>query len=170
MVLGTSSEAEANGVQVYNFTVANDHTYFVEPATGGPGATPGTLGVDGLWVHNTCADAYELRQNLLGDGETAAKYAAHLVPTGDFSGRTEIVQQAIQGSQDILENVGIDLNDGENGFFTNDPAQNGTHTDKFFLTMFRHLGRAVPGGEEGVIQALEELKAAAQAGSFQAGG
>ncbi len=54
MVLGTSSEAEANGVQVYNFTVANDHTYFVEPATGGAGATPGTLGVDALWVHNNC--------------------------------------------------------------------------------------------------------------------
>ncbi len=54
-MVGTASVAEPQGVSVYNFTVADDHTYFVEGAsnndtTGTAAATP----LDAVWVHNSC--------------------------------------------------------------------------------------------------------------------
>jgi hypothetical protein len=41
-VVSNSDDPQANGVTVYNFTVANDHTYFVND------------GGESVWVHNTC--------------------------------------------------------------------------------------------------------------------
>ncbi len=63
-VVGTTTVAEPQGVLVYNITVADDHTYFVE----GFGSTPNADGttsatgsfagpLDAVWVHNTCAAA-----------------------------------------------------------------------------------------------------------------
>jgi len=43
-VIATTSESHPEGVLVYNFTVDEDHTYFVLNA-----------GDDPIWVHNTCA-------------------------------------------------------------------------------------------------------------------
>ena len=55
-VVGTTSVADPQGVLVYNFTVADDHTYFVEGFgnNGTTGSTSGSL-LDAVWVHNTCA-------------------------------------------------------------------------------------------------------------------
>jgi hypothetical protein len=53
-VVGTSSVAEPQGVLVYNFTVADDHTYFVE-GFGSSSASSGTAApLDAVWVHNNC--------------------------------------------------------------------------------------------------------------------
>ena len=52
-MVGTTSVAEPVGVRVYNFTVADDHTYFVEGFGGAGNAAP----LDAVWVHNTCAGA-----------------------------------------------------------------------------------------------------------------
>ena len=57
-VVSTASISEPQGVSVYNFTVADDHTYFVEGAsnhdtTGTAAAAP----LDALWVHDDCAAA-----------------------------------------------------------------------------------------------------------------
>ena len=119
-IMGNVDEPEAAGVDVYNFEVANDHTYFV--ADGG----------DGVWVHNDYADARILRQNSIDEGETGQKYAAHIVPTGEFSGRSTIVQKYINYSQGVLDDVGIELNSAENGFFTDSANHVGSHTDKYF--------------------------------------
>ena len=57
-VVGTVTVAEAQGVLVYNFTVADDHTYFVEgfgSATSADGTTGSSAGpLDAVWVHNSC--------------------------------------------------------------------------------------------------------------------
>ncbi len=56
-VLGTTSVAETQGVLVYNFTVADDHTYFVEGFgdNAGAGADASSSLLDAVWVHNECA-------------------------------------------------------------------------------------------------------------------
>ena len=57
-VVRTTSVAETQGVLVYNFTVADDHTYFVEgfgSATNADGTTSKTGTLDAVWVHNDCA-------------------------------------------------------------------------------------------------------------------
>ncbi len=62
-VVGTTTVAEPQGVLVYNFTVADDHTYFVEgfgsapKADGTTSATGNFAPLDAVWVHNTCAAA-----------------------------------------------------------------------------------------------------------------
>ena len=60
-MVGTTTVAEAQGVLVYNFTVADDHTYFVEGfgcATNADGTTSATgsfaAPLDAVWVHNDC--------------------------------------------------------------------------------------------------------------------
>ena len=58
-VVGTTSVAESQGVLVYNFTVADDHTYFAEgfgSATNADGTTGSFAPLDAVWVHNNCAD------------------------------------------------------------------------------------------------------------------
>ena len=47
-VAGSVEVADPNGIQVYNFTVAVDHTYFVEGFGGS------TAPLDAVWVHNGC--------------------------------------------------------------------------------------------------------------------
>ena len=58
-VVGTTSVAESQGVLVYNFTVADDHTYFAEgfgSATNADGTTGNFAPLDAVWVHNNCAE------------------------------------------------------------------------------------------------------------------
>ena len=66
-VVGTSSVAEPQGVLVYNFTVADDHTYFMEGFgnNGTTGSTPGSL-LDAVWVHNECEGFAHLFPRRLG--------------------------------------------------------------------------------------------------------
>ena len=57
--MGTTSVAESQGVLVYNFTVADDHTYFVEgfgSATNADGTIGGFDPLDAVWVHNSCVN------------------------------------------------------------------------------------------------------------------
>ena len=60
--MGTTSVAESQGVLVYNFTVADDHTYFVEGfgdnAGAGAGADASSSLLDAVWVHNNCAGSF----------------------------------------------------------------------------------------------------------------
>ena len=80
-VVGTTTVAEPQGVLVYNFTVADDHTYFVEgfgsapnPAgtTSATGSSAGPL--DAVWVHNSCS---KLRRNFIRAGFKVTGQAAH---------------------------------------------------------------------------------------------
>jgi len=139
------------GVQVYNFTVGADHSYFVEQS--------GQLGMDGVWVHNDCADARELRDNLIRDGEVFNKgdAAAHIVPTGDFSARSLEVQDAVARAQEILEDADIELNDAENGFVSNLANHYGTHTDAYLIEMSSRL-EEVAGNPSGILGVLDDLK------------
>ncbi len=65
-VVGTTTVAEPQGVLVYNFTVADDHTYFVEGFGSAPNAdgTTSATGssaapLDAVWVHNECGGGFK---------------------------------------------------------------------------------------------------------------
>ena len=105
-VVGTSSVAEPQGVLVYNFTVADDHTYFVEGFgnNGTTGSTPGSL-LDAVWVHNSC-----FRQRLLaflGQNDPGAVFQAHHI--------VSLNEPGAAAQRLFLENLGIKLNDPVNG-------------------------------------------------------
>jgi hypothetical protein len=68
-VVSTAGIAEPHGVSAYNFTLADDHTGFVEGSksnntTGTAAAAP----LDAVWVHNDCAAA----ENELADTSNLA--------------------------------------------------------------------------------------------------
>jgi hypothetical protein len=65
-VVSSISQADPSGVTVYNFTVANDHTYFVDQ------------GGDAVWVHNVI---YCSSDPLVGDlaNEIERLYPGHVV-------------------------------------------------------------------------------------------
>ena len=79
-VVGTTTVAEPQGVLLYNFTVADDHTYFVErfgsnDTTGSNGTTGSSAGpLDAVWVHNSCS---KLRRNFIRAGFKVTGQAAH---------------------------------------------------------------------------------------------
>ena len=105
--MGTTSIAETQGVLVYNFTVADDHTYFVEGFgnNGTTGSAPGSL-LDAVWVHNTC----ELPEGLdeWSQSELGLAQRHHIVST-----HTNASMWVVE-SQKILANASIDLQDERN--------------------------------------------------------
>ena len=117
-VLGTSTEAEPNGVQVYNFTVANDHTYFVEPAATDSGLT---TGLDAVLVHNSC-----FRQILIDAfGEPAVDFEAHhIIPSfaNDSAGLADDLRA-------LLNNLNINIDNSANGAFLNDAIHDDLHAN-----------------------------------------
>jgi hypothetical protein len=95
-------------------------------------------------VHNNSADARALGRALEAAGEVRATgdQAAHVVPTGAFSGRSASVQKAVRTAQAALESGGIPKNSAPNGFFA--PAgHTGTHTDAYLLRLGEMMADAV---------------------------
>ncbi len=100
-MVGTSSVADPAGVLVYNFTVADDHTYFVE----GFGSAGTSAPLDAVWVHNTCFRQKVL--DFLGQNDPGAEFQAHHIVSVN-----EPEAAALRG---FLKNLGIDINDPVNG-------------------------------------------------------
>ncbi len=78
-----------------------------------------------------------LRGNMQKSGVVFSKgeQAAHVCPTGAFSGRNAQVQEAVSNLQTTLQQAGIGLNNAQNGF----PALSGhlgTHTNQFLLNFW----------------------------------
>ena len=139
---------------VYNFRVADHHTYFV-------GSTDWQFSV---WAHNRCNT--KLRANLgLRPGDS--DYAAHVVPVGEFAKRSSAVRTSIQDAKDVLARNDIDIDSWYNGFRSSNRRHFGTHTDEFLgqlgdrlLQAERNLGRF------GVLDELNNLKLEALSGAF----
>ena len=157
--MGTTSVAESQGVLVYNFTVADDHTYFVEgfgSSAGGADASgsaaSGSL-LDAVWVHNSCLRAaMEAAGERFGPGEQAA----HIVPQ-NIASRSAKVQTSINDARAVLNRYGL-LNRAENGFKAM-PGHLGTHTNSFLLKLGDALEEAEKSqGIYGVLHELTSLK------------
>jgi hypothetical protein len=93
--------ATGRWVPLYNLRIADYHTYFV-----------GDRDWEGaVWAHNASygEHAQILRRNLIKAGEKEAKYAAHLVPTGDWSRRGvgDMVRQMQQWLNEAR--IGLDI-------------------------------------------------------------
>ena len=124
-------------VRVYNLDVEGDHVYYV-----------GDL--DAL-VHNDCSsDAAELRDNLGYAGISGPGEAAHIVPSNRQGAIFDTMRE-------ILEEVGIDVNDAENGFIATNRGHNGTHKNSFYSVLFKALSNA-RGDQEGVEDVLESVR------------
>jgi hypothetical protein len=59
--------------------------------------------------------------------------------------------------RDILDRVGIDINDSENGFFATNRSHNGTHSDAFYQDLYEALSEA-KGSYEKVFDVLETVR------------
>ena len=131
---------------VYNLRVADFHTYFVGGSDWG----------FSVWAHNTSCDARALRKALNAVGEIAktGEQAAHIVPTGAFTGRILQVQNAIKTAQKAIASIG--LNAAPNGFFAT-AGHNGTHTNAYFLELGRLMRNAMKDGN--VAEVLANIKA-----------
>jgi hypothetical protein len=162
-VVATTREEHPEGVAVYNFEVADDHTYFVADRVGEADVA--------IWVHNDCAR--QLKAALKAAKQAvvfASKYglksgleaAAHLVPRGGFTHRSADVVKAIKYAQKQLKKAGIGIDQAINGFLTTARNHLGTHTDKYFRRMaelLKKYGADVEG-------ALEKLKDEVLKGKF----
>ena len=174
-VVGTTSIAEPQGVAVYNLTVADDHTYFVEGFGSGTAANGTTGGngtataapLDAVWVHNTCNP---LRGNLIDEeGYDPGKLydAHHIVSQGD--------QNAAE-SRAILERAGVLIHDSENGVFLpkniltpnlGETFHQGLNTRLYNETVKLILQDAENSGENGaVVKALQQIKQQLLNGTF----
>ena len=154
-VIGTTSVAEPQGVLVYNFTVADDHTYFVEGFgdSAGSGTTGSFAPLDAVWVHNSCLrSAMQAAGEKFGPGEEAA----HIVPQ-NIASRSAEVQTSINRARAVLNRYGL-LNRAEKGFKAM-PGHLGTHTDAFLgLLGTRLMDAERKGGVFGVLRELTVLK------------
>ena len=144
-VIGTTSVAETQGVLVYNFTVADDHTYFVEGFgdSAGSGTTGSFAPLDAVWVHNSCNP---LRRNFIRAGfKVAGQAAHHIVAQG---------AKAAVRARAILVKFGIDVNSLENGVLLKQAFHAGIHTKKYYTRIQSLLKRVVAkGGTNAEIQA-----------------
>jgi hypothetical protein len=145
---------------VYNFTVADDHTYFVEGFgnNGTTGSTPGSL-LDAVWVHNSCNP---LRGNLIdqmGYDPGNLWESHHIVAQG---------ADAAQESRDILGRAGILIHDAENGVFLprnglvpnlGETLHQGLHTKLYYKAVTEVLKAAESTGAEGAVEdALQQIQ------------
>lgn len=134
---------------VYNFEVAEFHTYFVSDL--------------GLLVHNNCSkNAKILRQNMEAAGETfgAGDQAHHITPALD--GRT----QAAIDARNTLNGLGIASNDAANGVripISQHQGQ-GLHRGSTYGKINEELGQAA--NKSDAERILQDLAARIQAGTF----
>ena len=162
-VVGTTSVAETQGVLVYNFTVADDHTYFVE----GFGSAGISAPLDAVWVHNSCTP---LRGNLIdqfGSDPGSLWDAHHIVAQG---------APAAQEARDILARAGILIHDAENGVFLprnlsvpslGETFHQGLNTNAYTNAVTTILRDAENSGAEGAVaRALQGIRQQLLNGSF----
>ena len=161
-MVGTTSVAEPVGVRVYNFTVADDHTYFVEGFGGASGVT-GSAGtsapLDAVWVHNDCNP---LLKNLLDSGvpKAAGQEAHHIVAQGAMN-------PDAGAARAILKEAGIDIHEPINGVFLDDSAHARLHTKLYYETVAQRLSNAnVADGAAGVERELLNIANELKAGTF----
>ena len=161
-VVGTTSVAESQGVLVYNFTVADDHTYFVEGfgdnAGAGAGADASSSLLDAVWVHNNCNP---LRRNLIDFGLSpkAGQVAHHIVAQGALN-------PAAQEARTILAAAGIDIHAPINGVFLDGSVHAGLHTDLYYRTVAQRLRAATASGAPAVERELLDIANELMAGTF----
>ena len=131
---------------VYNLRVADYHTYFVGKPEWG----------FSVWAHNASCDARELASDLEKKfrPRSLGEQAAHAVPTGVFSGRKPLVQQAVKGMQAILKRAKIGINSAKNGFWAK-AGHRGTHTNDFLIDLYKSLAKAEGKGK--VAETLESI-------------
>lgn len=135
VVTGLRLEVLAAPVKVYNFQVADHHTYFASPAKGEPF----------VWVHNasgyddftselnlsTPASRKKLQRRLGTSGEDRAH---HIIPLEMRD--HELVRRAARG--------GFDINGTKNGIGLHDSVHNGSH-GKFNSAVRNRLDRILEG-------------------------
>jgi len=153
---------------VYNLEVQGEHVYEVGP--------------NGVLVHNNCSQharilncsqhAQILRENLIKKfGKRAAKkYAAHIVPSGEWANRK--VGDQVREMQEWLKKAGIDIDDAANGFFTDCRRHLGTHRDDFIKTLYKELKQVVKqGGDQkqmhaNMVNKLNDIRERILSGEF----
>ena len=114
-------------LDVYNIEVHGEHVFRVT--------------AEGVLVHNagpSCKLGTDLAGGLAAFAAGARQawwQAGHIVPWGNFSNRSDKVQDAIKASKTALEKAGIGLNDSWNGFWTRSANHLGTHRDSFFVEL-----------------------------------
>ena len=103
-VVSTASIAESQGVSVNNFTVADDHTYFVE-GFGNNGTTGSTSGssLDAVWVHNTCAGLNHFWPKALGNDLPYGNRALTYLNEVDHTILHAALNQYLRGVTKVLE-------------------------------------------------------------------
>ncbi|EDL58363.1 putative large secreted protein [Gimesia maris DSM 8797] len=161
-VTSTRHEPYPEGVTVYNVEVEGFHNYFV--AANGYRGPP-------VLAHNKCNTSKHSKA--LGQDLTNNKIprpqggyqAAHIVPTNNFSKRSQSVQNAIKTAQKKFNTyLGKKLRDTNiNGFWAK-AGHAGTHTDEYFL----ELGKAFQSAnsKDAVEKALTLMWKRIEAGEF----
>ena len=153
-MVGTTSVAEPVGVRVYNFTVADDHTYFVEGFGGASGVT-GSAGtsapLDAVWVHNTCFRRALIARMGLDPG--ANFEAHHIIPVNDGGDLAGVLRN-------MLDRLGISIDDPANGVLLQKAEHAEIHfdTDEYIGQLYyRLLSAEKAGGADAVRAELQAI-------------
>jgi hypothetical protein len=89
-------------------------------------------------------------------GETAKKYAAHLVPSGKWLNKGKEIAKRVQELHEILKDAGLGVNDAVNGLFTNSARHLGTHTFDFIRYLHKQL-TPLAGNSSAITAKLTEI-------------
>ncbi len=140
--------------EVYNMTVAYNHTYTVSESE--------------IVVHNACGDSTRLRKAMIDNNEVPPSYkhaAHHIVPSSDSR------FQAAKDARDILNHFGIDINSPNNGvFLSTDKSIIGTtyhrvlHNADYYSKVLDCLQNAMTKSE--VLDGLAFIKQSLMNGTF----
>ncbi|MEM9345865.1 MAG: polymorphic toxin-type HINT domain-containing protein [Planctomycetota bacterium] len=164
-VTSTTTLAVPEGVEVYNLSVTDGKTYFVDDGQGNVAAA---------WVHNRTGQ--KLFREKLGLKKGDPRQAGHVVPVAFFVTRSVQTIRAVVQSKIVLARAKIPLNHRVNGFKAKAGGHNGTHTDAFFQNMGPRLknayDRAVKQGkslkeiQKDVVRELRQIKKEIRNGDF----
>jgi hypothetical protein len=152
----TDISSRAADEMVYNFRVAELQNYAVGDA--------------GVLVHNSCSENSRQLGRSLRDNvrpRLPGEQAAHIVPAGNWAktNRSPLVKDAIAKSQaKVNELLPGGINGHYNGFWAKS-GHMGTHTDDYFLEMWRRLERVRTENE--LVTQLTELRRLAESGAFK---
>jgi filamentous hemagglutinin len=140
-VTNTATLEVPEGLTVYNLTVSNGSTYFVDDGQGN---------VSAVWVHNRNSVIQKAFRKALGLVKGDGKFAAHIVPLKTFKRLAPSIQGSIRLAQRVLKRSGVDLNTKINGFVAKTGSHSGTHR-KTFLGV---IGPRLKAAEQKAIQRL----------------
>jgi hypothetical protein len=169
LVTNTTTIAVPEGVTVYNLSVSDGSTYFVDDGQGS---------VSAAWVHNKIRTKRvqlrndkaqrRLRQQL-GLKRGDPRQAAHVVPVAFFISRSIRTIKSILQAKIVLARVKVPLTGKANAFRGAKGGHNGTHTDSFLQTLGPRLknaynqakaqGKSVGEIRAAVVKELDKIKA-----------